>query len=414
MAALGVAMLVGSWVSFGTPWLWSADIPGGGSIWPLVVLLLVGATIGSYISLVSWANSVPRPTYGRALAIVGITVAFAAVGIVVTRIYWSRQFLVTTALVWLVLDLAHRFARRRRPWTEPMVLVTKEETLARDLIAAPHTDVLLVVDPRGEPPLDVVPDGASIVIDLKTVLSEAVAQWVSSMSIAGFTIRALAPTYEEHTGRIPMAQLAEGWELSRPVHASGYGPLERAIDVVLVIITAPLWIVIGGGIAIAVRFGSPGPVVYRQEREGRGGDRFTLYKFRTMVEDAEVDGPKFAMEDDPRLTSVGRWLRKTRMDEVPQLWNVLRGDLALVGPRPERPIFVAEFSRTIPFYASRHLVRPGVTGWAQVNYGYADDEADTIEKLTYDLYYVKHMSFGLDLQILGRSMWTVLTGFGAR
>lgn len=414
MAALGVAVALGSWVSFGMPWLWAADIPGGGSIWPLVILLVVGATIGSYISLVSWANAVPRPTYGRALAIVGTAVAVTAVGIVVTRIYWSRQFLVTTTLVWLVLALAHRFVRRRRPWTEAMVLVTKEKSLANDLVEAPHTDVFLVLDPQGEPPTEAVPDGVSVIIDLKTVLSEAMAQWVSSMSIAGFTIRALAPTYEEHTGRIPMAHLAEGWELSRPVRANGYGPLERVIDVVLVIITAPLWTVIGGGIAIAVRFGSAGPVVYRQEREGRRGDRFTLYKFRTMVEDAEVDGPKFAMEHDPRLTSVGRWLRKTRMDEVPQLWNVLKGDLALVGPRPERPVFVAEFSRTIPFYASRHLVRPGVTGWAQVNYGYADDEADTTEKLTYDLYYVKNMSLGLDIQILGRSIWTVLTGFGAR
>ena len=143
-------------------------------------------------------------------------------------------------------------------------------------------------------------DGASIVVDLKTVLSESMAQWVSSLSIAGLTIRALAPTYEEHTGRIPMAQLAEGWELARPVRANSYGPFERVIDVVLVIITAPLWIVIGGGIAIAVRLGSPGPVVYRQEREGRGGARFTLYKFRTMVQDAEVDGPKFATEDARR------------------------------------------------------------------------------------------------------------------
>lgn len=414
MASLGVAMGIGSWVSFGTPWLWNADLLGEGSIWPLVILLLVGATIGSYISLVSWANAVPRPTYGRALAIVGTAMAFTAVGIVVTRIYWSRPFLVVVGLVWLTLALAHRFVRRRRPWTESMVLVTQEKALASDLMAAPHTDVLVVVDPRGEPPSDDVIDGASIVVDLKTVLSESMAQWVSSLSIAGLTIRALAPTYEEHTGRIPMAQLAEGWELARPVRANSYGPLERVVDVVLVVISAPLWIILGGGIAVAVRLGSPGPVVYRQEREGRGGDRFTLYKFRTMVQDAEVDGPKFATEDDPRLTGIGRWLRKTRMDEVPQLWNVLKGDLSLVGPRPERPIFVAEFSRTIPFYASRHLVRPGVTGWAQVNYGYADDEADTIEKLTYDLYYVKNMSLALDVQILGRSIWTVLTGFGAR
>jgi lipopolysaccharide/colanic/teichoic acid biosynthesis glycosyltransferase len=133
-----------------------------------------------------------------------------------------------------------------------------------------------------------------------------------------------------------------------------------------------------------------------------------------MIPDAEPHGPRFTSVDDPRLTRVGRFLRKTRLDEIPQLWNVLRGDLSLVGPRPERPLFVAQFERTIPFYSSRALIRPGVTGWAQVNYGYADDEAETVEKLTYDLYYVKNSSVWLDLHILSKSVWTVFTGSGAR
>jgi lipopolysaccharide/colanic/teichoic acid biosynthesis glycosyltransferase len=133
-----------------------------------------------------------------------------------------------------------------------------------------------------------------------------------------------------------------------------------------------------------------------------------------MVVDAEKDGPQFATHNDHRLTGAGRWLRRSRLDELPQLWNVLKGDLSLVGPRPERPEFTDVYERSIPFYAYRHLIRPGVTGWAQVNYGYADDDADAIDKLTYDLYYLKHMSPWLDLQILGRSIWTMLSGFGAR
>ena len=133
-----------------------------------------------------------------------------------------------------------------------------------------------------------------------------------------------------------------------------------------------------------------------------------------LIGGAETKGPAFAAPDDVRLTPVGKWLRRFRVDELPQLWNVLRGDLSLVGPRPEQVPFVRSFSQSIPFYSNRHLVRPGVTGWAQVNYGYADDEADTIDKLTYDLYYVKHMSPWLDLTVLGRSVWTVLSGFGAR
>jgi lipopolysaccharide/colanic/teichoic acid biosynthesis glycosyltransferase len=133
-----------------------------------------------------------------------------------------------------------------------------------------------------------------------------------------------------------------------------------------------------------------------------------------MFDDSETEGPRFASLDDPRITPVGRLLRKLRLDELPQLWNVLRGDLSLVGPRPEQEKFVEEFTREIPFYADRHLVRPGITGWAQVNFGYAETVDQTIEKLKYDLFYVKHMSVWMDLRILLRSVATVLTGSGSR
>jgi len=139
-----------------------------------------------------------------------------------------------------------------------------------------------------------------------------------------------------------------------------------------------------------------------------------MYKFRTMAIDAEEAGPRFAAEDDSRLIRGGAFLRQARFDEIPQLYNVLRAEMSLVGPRAEQIPFVRQFRRRIPFYDLRHLVRPGITGWAQVNYGYADDAADTIEKLSYDLYYIQHMSPALDLQILWKSIWTVLTGTGAR
>jgi lipopolysaccharide/colanic/teichoic acid biosynthesis glycosyltransferase len=214
---------------------------------------------------------------------------------------------------------------------------------------------------------------------------------------------------------LALVHLAEGWEISAPVKRNaGYAPFKRFIDVTLVLLTSPLWILLASVIWIAIKLDSPGPAIYSQERVGLNDSGFTLRKFRTMVEDAEVDGPQFAAVGDERLTRVGRVLRRFRVDEVPQLWNVITGDLSLVGPRPERPVFVEQFQQNIPFYRYRHKVRPGVTGWAQVNYGYADDEADTIEKLTYDLYYVKSMSIWLDLDILGKSIWTVLSGFGAQ
>ena len=211
-----------------------------------------------------------------------------------------------------------------------------------------------------------------------------------------------------------MVHLAEGWELSQPVSRSSYAPVKRVLDVILVALTLPVWVLVCAVVAVVVRIDSQGPVFYSQERVGRDGRLFTLTKFRTMGADAEADGPMFATENDPRITRVGRVLRKSRLDEFPQLWAGLKGDMSLIGPRPERPIFVAEYASEIPFYGSRTLVRPGVTGWAQVNYGYADHQAEAVEKLTYDLFYIKHSSFWLDLEILGRSIWTVATGSGAR
>ena len=412
MAALAVAIVLASLIVFGTALPWTREIPS--SIWPFLAMLVAGGTIGSYLSARAWGKTAPRPTYGRAVAIVGFASAFTAVGLVLTRVYWSRPMFAITIVVWLGLALTHRAALRRRPWSEPMVIITGEKQLAEDIRNTPHADVIAVFERGEEPPAEPLDDGVSVVVDLRTVLSESMAQYVSSASIAGYRVRSLSEAYEEHTGRIPMVHLAEGWELVQPVARSSYAPVKQAVDVVLTVITAPLWLFLGAVVWGVVKLDSPGPVLYHQKRTGRNDKLFTLHKFRTMVIDAEEGGPRFAALDDPRITRVGCFLRKSRLDEIPQLWNVLRGDLSIVGPRPERPVFVEEYERSIPFYGSRHLIRPGVTGWAQVNYGYADDEADTVEKLTYDLYYVKHQSVWLDLHILGLSIWTVLTGFGAR
>lgn len=412
--SLGVAMAFASWVVFGNPLVWRADTAGQGSPWPFIAFMFGGAVLASYLSILTWGKVAPRPSYGRALAIVGITVGFTALALVVTRVYWSRPLFLLTAVVWLTLALFHRAVRRQRPWSEQLVLVTAEKSLAEDLRDAPHARLIEVYSPWEQPPATPVAQEVTLVVDLRAVLSEDMAQFVSSSSIAGTTIRSLTEVYEEHTGRIPLVHLAEGWELTQPVARSSYAPLKRILDLVVTVLLAPIWVLVALGVGVAVRLDSPGPIVFRQSRVGRKYRSFTLYKFRTMQADAEADGPQFAKVGDPRLTRVGRFLRTSHLDEVPQLWNVVRGELSLVGPRPERPVFVEEFERTIPFYASRTVIRPGVTGWAQVNYGYADDEADTVEKLTYDLYYVKHSSLWFDIQILGRSIWTVLTGFGAR
>ena len=412
LAALGVAILCGSFVTYGEWIPWSATLPSQ-NVWPMLGLLFGGALLGSYASLRMWVQGAPRPSYGRALAIVSVAAAVTALGVVLGRPYWSRTFLATTIAIWLAGTLLHRFVRRQRPWAENLVIITGEKGLVEDLRDADHAEVQEVYDPAGEPPAEPVED-ATLVVDLRPVMSDRMAQFVSSWNLAGYPVRALSTVYEEYTGRLPMVHLAEGWELSAPVRRNEYAGVKRIIDILLVLVTAPLWIILAAVIWVAVRIDSSGPAIYRQERMGRDGEQFVLYKFRTMIENAEEHGPQFAAENDDRLTSVGRFLRRFRVDEIPQLYNVLKGDVSLVGPRPERPVFTEQFEGSIPFYSYRHLVRPGVTGWAQVNFGYADGEAETVEKLTYDLYYVKHMSPWLDLSILGRSMWTVLSGFGAK
>ena len=168
-------------------------------------------------------------------------------------------------------------------------------------------------------------------------------------------------------------------------------------------------------IALAIRLTSAGPVFYRQKRVGKNGAVFTCYKFRTMREDAEaLTGPQWAEDDDPRVTYVGRWLRSARVDEIPQLWNVLRGEMAFFGPRPERPEFIEWLSREIPYHHLRHLVRPGISGWAQVRYRYGSSLEDSKEKLRYDLYYIKNMSLSLDFLILFHTFKIVLLGRGSR
>jgi exopolysaccharide biosynthesis polyprenyl glycosylphosphotransferase len=192
---------------------------------------------------------------------------------------------------------------------------------------------------------------------------------------------------------------------------------KRILDVagalVLLILSFP--VIIAASVAIKREDGWGAPLFYRQTRVGAGGKSFELIKFRSMRVDAESDGKAvWASRNDDRVTNVGRILRKTRIDEIPQLFNVLRGSMSLVGPRPERPHFVAELEKCVPYYAERHRIKPGVTGWAQLMYPYGASREDAREKLQYDLYYLKHRSLMLDLVILLQTVEVVLFGKGAR
>jgi len=191
----------------------------------------------------------------------------------------------------------------------------------------------------------------------------------------------------------------------------GLGRLgDCAIALAILLLTAPVM----AATALAVRLTSPGPVLYRQVRVGLAGRPFVLLKFRSMRVDAEANGPAWAAAQDPRITAVGHLIRRMRIDELPQLINVLAGEMSIVGPRPERPHFVAQLDAAIPYHAERTRVKPGITGWAQVNYPYGASIEDSRQKLSYDLYYVKHRSLRLDFQILLATVRVILFQEGAR
>jgi len=409
LVALLLAMEVASLVVFGDPIPWSAREQSG----TMLAAILAGGVLGLFISFRPATSGVVRPSYGRAVSMSLLMLGATSVALVFSRAFWSRAFVLVTMATWLGLGLVHRWARRRRPWTETLVVITAEKVLVDHLLGSPHADVVSVLDPAGTAP-DRLPRGATLAVDLRAVLSDEMARFVSSCNLAGLPVRSLTAAYEDHTGRLPIVHLHEGWELTVPLSDRKlYVQAKQIADTALVLITLPLSLALGLLIALAITIESRGPVIFRQERIGREGKPFLLYKFRTMRFEAGAKA-RFAEPQDDRLTRVGRVLRRIRIDELPQLWNVLKGDLSLVGPRPEQEPFVERFSESIPFYTHRHLVRPGLTGWAQVNFGYADNEADTVEKLSYDLFYVKHLSVWLDLEILGRSVWTVVSGFGAR
>ena len=228
----------------------------------------------------------------------------------------------------------------------------------------------------------------------------------------GVKISSYTDFVEDNFFFVPVDSIDAKWLLTARLDLAHpyYNGVKRIVDILAatigLILSSPILI----AAIIAIKLESPGSAFYSQIRSGRFNRPFWIYKLRTMVQDAEKDGAKWASKSDARITKIGNFLRKTRIDEIPQFWNVLRGEMSLVGPRPERPQFVALLSEEIPFYVQRHLVKPGLTGWAQINYPYGASVEDAKNKLTFDLYYVKRASIMLDLQILLRTIGAMMKG----
>ena len=384
LRALGAASVI-----LAILYYWLPDLGLGRGVFALATVLIIGLVAGWRIAF-EWLSLRGQPT--ERLLIVGTGVA--------------------------AVSLAHELFERR-------------SELAVEIVGFVDSDPARVgtsLGDFGRPPhiIGVVKDIPSIVrgrrVD-RVIVSLADARGKLNMDELlamkmndGVRFDHLASVYEEYTGKIAVENLRPSWM----IFSDGFRKsdrteaIKRLSDIVLasigLLLASPLML----GVWIAMRVSSSGPAVYHQVRTGKDGVPFTIHKFRSMRVDAEAtSGAVWATENDPRVTKLGRFLRRTRLDELPQLWNVLRGDMSFVGPRPERPEFIAELSRQIPFYGQRHVVRPGLTGWAQVRHGYGSSVNAAQEKLQYDLFYIKHMSIAFDLYIVLETVKTVLVRGGS-
>ncbi len=242
-------------------------------------------------------------------------------------------------------------------------------------------------------------------------------QELLQLRLNGVRIEEATSWLEKMSGRIEVEQLYPSWLIFAEGFrfSSSFNLMRRALSTLMSLILLLVVLPILPFVILAIKLDSKGPVLYRQKRVGRAGHIFSCYKFRTMRQDAEADtGPTWAGDDDPRITRIGKFLRASRLDEIPQLWCVFKGDMAFVGPRPERPEFVEWLTKEIPYYGVRHAVRPGITGWAQIRYKYGNSVEDAKQKLQYDLFYIKNASLGLDILIMLQTIKIVLLGRGAQ
>jgi lipopolysaccharide/colanic/teichoic acid biosynthesis glycosyltransferase len=249
-----------------------------------------------------------------------------------------------------------------------------------------------------------------VVLDRDAQASPSIVSQAADMHHDGLRIRTLSLFYEEWLGMLPLNELERVSLLFDigEVHGAQYGRLKRVVDLVLAALGLVVLAVAIPLVFVGDLFANRGSLFYAQPRVGKNGRVFRILKFRTMRPDDGSSAKEWTAENDPRITPFGKILRLTHIDELPQVINILRGDLSVVGPRPEQPHYVDELKQKLPFYDMRHLVRPGLTGWAQVKYGYAGDESDALEKLQYEFYYLRRQSFGLDVRIIGRTIRSVL------
>jgi lipopolysaccharide/colanic/teichoic acid biosynthesis glycosyltransferase len=355
-------------------------------------------------------------------------IAISAVQLVTGDALLPRLVVFGTVLLmapWaLVCAAVARGGRLRAESRDRVVLVAEdaEAVALRDELAGrpEHPAVLLnhlvpaqamSTDVTSKPLTQLVIDTAAnvVVLDRVAITEPTIVSQVAALHENGIRVRTLSLFYEQWLGKLPVSELERVSLLFdiREVHGFRYLRVKRVVDVMAGLVGSIVLAVVIPFVLVGNVIGNRGPLFYRQERVGKASQPFTILKFRTM-RDLDSIGSEWTQAADPRVTPFGRLLRRTHLDELPQVVNILRGDLSIVGPRPEQPHYVAELVGKLPFYDLRHLVRPGLTGWAQVKYGYAGDERDALEKLQYEFWYLRHQDLRLDARIIGRTIRSVV------
>jgi lipopolysaccharide/colanic/teichoic acid biosynthesis glycosyltransferase len=334
------------------------------------------------------------------------SLSYAVLGaaLLLVRIDYSRyQLLSSYALTLLWFVFVHYAARTGSPMRLAFIAIPGAHN-------PPHTSQIQWV--RITNPEDDLRDVHGVVADLSATHPTEWEPFFARCAFAGLPTYDVRPVSEALTGQVEVRRLSET-TVGSALNALIYPKLKRSVDILGALLVLPLFFLIISIAALAIRLDSPGPALFTQTRVGHRGRRFTIYKLRSMVQRAPDDA-HFTQENDARVTRVGRFIRKYRIDELPQVVNILKGDMSWIGPRPDALNLAEWYEQEVPFYNYRCLVRPGLTGWAQVNGGIAAELDETAHRLRYDFYYIKYFSFWLDLLVAAKTIWTIFTGFGSR
>ena len=411
------------------------DFTGGPRVWWAIPYMALIALATYAVGLPDQPRTVLRALWLSLLAGLGAALGVSVVQLVVGDALLPRFVVFGAVLVnapiQVVANLMARDGRSREEGRDRVLLIadpTERERLIDDLrmeleravtLSASMTRREAVPTPEQPTPLDgrSAEVGATVVVlDRVAQADERVITQAASLHERGVRIRTLEGFYGEWLGKLPVSELERAslfFDISE-LHNSSFARFKRLMDLAIAVPGAIVLLLITPFVIVGNVFANRGPLLYRQVRVGRGGSEFTVLKFRTMRTDgSDVPAGSWTERDDPRVTPFGRLLRRSHLDELPQVINIAKGDLSVVGPRPEQPRYVEELTDKLPFYNLRHLVRPGLTGWAQVKYGYAGDERDALEKLQYEFFYLKHQDATFDLRIMLRTARSMLGGTGA-